>query len=259
MRLRSILWLFFLIHICFAQNERSIARDGNKNYAKGLFSDSEINYKKSLSKNKDFEEVQFNLADALFRQDRYDESINILNDLISDTKNTSLKSESYYNLGNNFLQKQELENAIDAYKNCLRLNPSDEEARYNLAKTISLMQQQEENEDEQEQNEDEQEQNEDEQEQNSGETSDQSKEQQQQNSGETSDQGDDKKDSSSSNDTEEGQENKAEERNERSNEDLSREDIERILNALEREEQRVQSEMQKNQQKGKQKLLEKDW
>ena len=162
MRLRSILWLFFLIHICFAQNERSIARDGNKNYAKGLFSDSEINYKKSLSKNKDFEEVQFNLADALFRQDRYDESINILNDLISDTKNTSLKSESYYNLGNNFLQKQELENAIDAYKNCLRLNPSDEEARYNLAKTISLMQQQEENEDEQEQNEDEQEQNEDE-------------------------------------------------------------------------------------------------
>ena len=252
MRFRSILWLFFLIHICFSQNERSIARDGNKNYEKGLFSDSEINYKKSLSKNKDFEEVQFNLADALFRQDRYDEAINILNDLISNTKNTNLKSESYYNLGNNFLQKQELENAVDAYKNCLRLNPSDEEARYNLAKTISLMQQQEENEDEQEQNEDEQEQN-------SGETSDQSKDQQQQNSGETSDQGDDKKDSSSSNDTEEGQENNAEKRNERSNEDLSREDIERILNALEREEQRVQSEMQKNQQKGKQKLLEKDW
>ena len=252
MRLRSILWLFFLIHICLAQNERSIARDGNKNYAKGLFSDSEINYKKSLSKNKDFEEVQFNLADALFRQDRYDESINILNDLISDTKNTNLKSESYYNLGNNFLQKQELENAVDAYKNCLRLNPTDEEARYNLAKAISLMQQQEQNEDEQEQNEDEQEQN-------SGETSDQSKEQQQQNSGETSDQGDDKKDSSNSNDNEEGQENNAEEQNERSNEDLSREDIERILNALEREEQRVQSEMQKSQQKGKQKLLEKDW
>ena len=259
MRYWVILWLFFFMHICFAQNARSIARDGNKNYEKGLFSDSEINYKKSLSKNKDFEEVQFNLADALFRQDRYDESINILNDLISDTKNINLKSESYYNLGNNFLQKQELENAVDAYKHCLRLNPSDEEARYNLAKAISFMQQHEQNEDKQEQNEDEQEQNEEQQQQNSGETSDQSQEQQQQNSGETSDEGDDKKDSSSSNDTEERQENNAEERNERSNEDLSREDIERILDALEREEQRVQSEMQKNQQKGKQKLLEKDW
>ena len=259
MRFRNILWLFFLMHICFAQNERSIARDGNKNYEKGLFSDSEINYRKSLSKNKDFEEVQFNLADALFRQDRHDESISVLNDLISNTKNINLKSESYYNIGNNFLEKQELENAIDAYKNCLRLNPSDEEARHNLVTAMSRMQQQEQNQEQQEQNQEQQEQNQEQQDQNSGETSDQNQEQQDQNSGETSDQGDDKQDSSSSNGPEQAQENNAEERNERSNEELSREDIERILDALEREEQRVQSEMQKSQQKGKQKLLEKDW
>ena len=254
-----ILWLFFLMHVCFAQNERSIVRDGNKNYDKGLFSDSEINYRKSLSKNKGFEEAQFNLADALFKQDRYDESINMLNNLISETNNTNLKSEAYYNLGNNLLQKQQLENAVDAYKNCLRLNPSDEEARYNLSKVMSLMQQQEQNEEQQEQNEEQQEQNEEQENQNSGETSDQNQEEEDQSSGETSDQSDDKKDSSSSNDSEEDQENKSKEPNESSNEELSREDIERILDALEREEQRVQSEMQKSKQNGKQKLLEKDW
>ena len=254
-----ILWLFFLMHVCFAQNERSIVRDGNKNYDKGLFSDSEINYRKSLSKNKGFEEAQFNLADALFKQDRYDESINVLNNLISETNNTNLKSEAYYNLGNNLLQKQQLENAVDAYKNCLRLNPSDEEARYNLSKVMSLMQQQEQNEEQQEQNEEQQEQNEEQENQNSGETSDQNQEEEDQSSGETSDQSDDKKDSSSSNDSEEDQENKSKEPNESSNEELSREDIERILDALEREEQRVQSEMQKSKQNGKQKLLEKDW
>ena len=247
-----ILCVFFLMHVCFAQNERSIVRDGNKNYDKGLFSDSEINYRKSLSKNKGFEEAQFNLADALFKQDRYDESINVLNNLISETDNTNLKSEAYYNLGNNLLQKQQLENAVDAYKNCLRLNPSDEEARYNLSKVMSLMQQQEQNEEQQEQNEEQENQN-------SGETSDQNQEEEDQSSGETSDQSDDKKDSSLSNDSEEDQENKSKEPNESSNEELSREEIERILDALEREEQRVQSEIQKSKQNGKQKLLEKDW
>ena len=254
-----ILCVFFLMHVCFAQNERSIVRDGNKNYDKGLFSDSEINYRKSLSKNKGFEEAQFNLADALFKQDRYDESINVLNNLISETNNTNLKSEAYYNLGNNLLQKQQMENAVDAYKNCLRLNPSDEEARYNLSKVMSLMQQQEQNEEQQEQNEEQQEQNEEQENQNSGETSDQNQEEEDQSSGETSDQSDDKNDSSSSNDSEEDQENKSKEPNESSSEELSREDIERILDALEREEQRVQSEMQKSKQNSKQKLLEKDW
>ena len=252
MKYWMILCVFFLMHVCFAQNERSIVRDGNKNYDKGLFSDSEINYRKSLSKNKGFEEAQFNLADALFKQDRYDESINVLNNLISETDNTNLKSEAYYNLGNNLLQKQQLENAVDAYKNCLRLNPSDEEARYNLSKVMSLMQQQEQNEEQQEQNEEQENQN-------SGETSDQNQEEEDQSSGETSDQSDDKKDSSRSNDSEEDQENKSKEPNESSNEELSREEIERILDALEREEQRVQSEMQKSKQNGKQKLLEKDW
>jgi len=252
MKYWMILCVFFLMHVCFAQNERSIVRDGNKNYDKGLFSDSEINYRKSLSKNKGFEEAQFNLADALFKQDRYDESINVLNNLISETDNTNLKSEAYYNLGNNLLQKQQLENAVDAYKNCLRLNPSDEEARYNLSKVMSLMQQQEQNEEQQEQNEEQENQN-------SGETSDQNQEEEDQSSGETSDQSDDKKDSSLSNDSEEDQENKSKEPNESSNEELSREEIERILDALEREEQRVQSEIQKSKQNGKQKLLEKDW
>ena len=254
-----ILGLFFLMHICFAQNERSIVRDGNKNYNKGLFLDSEVNYRKSLSKNKGFEEAQFNLADALFKQDRYDESINVLNNLISETNNTNLKSEAYYNLGNNLLQKQQLENAVDAYKNCLRLNPSDEEARYNLSKVMSLMQQQDQNEEQQDQNEEQQDQNEEQQDQNSGETSDQSKEQEEKKSGETSDQGDENKDSGSSNNPEEDQEENSEQPHNRSKEELSREDIERILDALEREEQRVQSEMQKSKQKSKQKLLEKDW
>ena len=169
--IRYKFFLFFLIlcHFSLSQNARDIARDGNKNYEKGLFTDSEVDYRKSLSKNKSFEEVQFNLSDALFKQERYDESINVLNNLINTTNDSDLKADSYYNLGNNYLQQQKFNEAIDSYKNCLRINSSDEEARYNLSKAMSILdnqQQQKENEN----NEDNSEQNEDQENQNSGET-----------------------------------------------------------------------------------------
>lgn len=246
MRFYILLCFFFLIYFGFAQNERSMVRDGNKNYNKGLFSDSEINYRKSLSQKKGFEEAQFNLSDALFKQERYDESIELLNNLISETQNNSLKAESYYNLGNNLLQQQKLEEAIDAYKNSLRINPADEEARYNLSKAISLMQQQKnQNEQEQDDNNQEQDDNQEEKDQNSGETdSEEEDENESKDKNNNSDQ-ESEQDESRSNDTQQGE--------------LSRDEIERILDALEREEQKTQEDVQKMQQTSKKKLLEKDW
>ena len=37
------------------------------------------------------------------------------------------------------MKKKDYAQAVDSYKNCLRLNPSDEEARYNLSKTLSIL------------------------------------------------------------------------------------------------------------------------
>ena len=233
-----VLLMCFFMHFCFSQNERSMVRDGNKNYNKGLFSESEIDYRKSLSKKRGFEEAQFNLSDALFKQERYDESVDILNNLISTTSNQDLKSESYYNLGNNFLQQQNLEEAVESYKNCLRINPSDEQARYNLSKAMSLMQQQDQ--DEQQQDQDEQ--------------------QQEQNSGET-DSSDNEQDDAQNENSDQNKESDDNNRELPSDKDknFSKEEMERILDALEREEQKVQEEMQKKKQKSKQKILEKDW
>jgi Ca-activated chloride channel family protein len=44
-----------------------------------------------------------------------------------------LRSKSYYNKGVMYQNKKEYEKAIDAYKNALRLKPTDEHARKNLA------------------------------------------------------------------------------------------------------------------------------
>tara|TARA_B100001250_G_scaffold375352_1_gene362869 strand:+ start:8653 stop:9408 length:756 start_codon:yes stop_codon:yes gene_type:complete len=250
--IRYILLLSCLIlyNVSFSQSSRDIARDGNKNYERGLFADSEVDYRKSLSENKLFEEAQFNLSDALFKQERYDESINLLTNLINTTQNTEIKADSYYNLGNNFLQQKKITEAIDSYKDCLRINPSDEEARYNLSKAMSILDNQEQQEDNE--NEDNSEQNEEEKDQNSGETD--SPEEDDQEKDNDSD-GQEKDNNSDDNNNEQEQSNQEN----LSNEDLSRQEMERILDALEREEEKVQEEIKKHKLKGGDQKVEKDW
>ena len=48
-----------------------------------------------------------------------------------------------HNLGNSYLKENKLEQAIEEYKSSLRLNPNDEETRYNLAYAQKMKQQQE--------------------------------------------------------------------------------------------------------------------
>ena len=258
MKQAIFIYILFFTNFIFAQNERQIARDANNSYNKGLFVDSEVDYRKSILKNQEFEEAKFNLSDALFKQDRYDESISLLKELVSETKDKNIKSDAYYNMGNNFLKKQELEQAAEAYKNCLRINPDDEQARYNLSKTLSLMQKQnqENNNQQNQENNNEKDQN-----KNGGQTDG---EEDLENDKKKSDQADTQDDSEAQKESNQKQQDS--DKNDQSNNndqyqsvDLSKDDIERILDALERDEQRVQEEMQKRKMQTKSKQLEKDW
>ena len=151
MRYSVLFIILFYINIAFSQSERKYARDGNKNYFDSLFTQAEVDYRKALDKNPSFIEGKFNLSNSLFRQNRFDEAELVLNDIINHSSDSLLKSEAYYNLGNNFLQQQKLQEAIDAYKNCLRIKPDDEQARYNLSKSLDLLNKQQNQEQEQEQ------------------------------------------------------------------------------------------------------------
>ena len=54
--------------------ERRDIRSGNKFYGKAEYSEAEISYRKALEKQPDSYEANFNLADALYKQKRYDEA-----------------------------------------------------------------------------------------------------------------------------------------------------------------------------------------
>ena len=120
--------------------ERRVLRAGNALYEQENYPEAEIRYRKAQEQSPTYEGL-FNLADALYKQKRYDEALNILKQISRDEVAGPHAPDAYYNLGNTYFQQKMLPEAAEAYKNALRRNPLDDEARYNLAYVLELMKQ----------------------------------------------------------------------------------------------------------------------
>ncbi|MDR0907145.1 MAG: tetratricopeptide repeat protein [Rikenellaceae bacterium] len=142
--------------------ERRIAREGNRLYEKGDFEHSEVEYRRALEANPKLDDARFNLAGALFKQQKTDEAAQIYAAFTADSLSAApLVSEANYNLGNVMLSGQKIDEAIELYKQALRLNPTDQQAKYNLAYAQAMKQQQENQQDSQDQQDQNEKQNQD--------------------------------------------------------------------------------------------------
>ena len=216
----------------FAQNKKSFLRDGNELYTDSSYNDAEMQYRKSLEKDQDYFNASFNLADAVYKQERYEESSALFDALIDNAPTENDLAKVYHNLGNSLTQEQKLEEAIEAYKKALRINPNDAETRHNLA--LSKKQKQE------------QEQQEEKKEDNKEEKKDQEKDKE----------GEDKQEQNKEQEKEdEEKENQPEDKKE----EMSKEDAEKMLEAIQQEEKELQEELQKKKVKGKRVKVLKDW
>ena len=90
-----------------AQSERKLVREGNTAYEAKKFDQAEIQYRKSLEKNKTSLPAQYNLGNALFRQDKldeaksqYEQAANLKNAPAAD------RAKAFHNLGNSLLKQE---------------------------------------------------------------------------------------------------------------------------------------------------------
>ena len=234
-----IILSFLMSFNSFAQNKKSFLRDGNKLYADSSYNEAEMQYRKSLEKDQDYFNASFNLADAVYKQERYEESSALFDALKDNAPTETDLAKVYHNLGNSLVKEQKLEEAIDAYKSSLRINPKDKDTRHNLAITHKQKQQQEqENKDENKENKDEQEQDKD------GENKEEEKE---------------NKEQEQSQENKEQQEEKKESKPEEKKEEMSKETAEKMLEAIQQKEKELQEELQKKKVKGKRVKVLKDW
>jgi len=203
-----------------AQAEKKYIRQGNRDYEKNKFSDSEILYRKASDKNKTFPDAVFNTGDALYKQKKYEDAGKQFMENSSMNENKYKKSAALYNLGNSFLQSNKFQESIEAYKSSLKLNPENPEAKYNLAYAQDLLKQQQQ---QQQQNKD------------NKDNKDQNKDKNKKDQKDNKDQNKDNKDQQKNDKQDQNQQQQQQE--------MSKEDAQRLLNALANEEKNVQEKV----------------
>lgn len=122
----------------FAQSQvvEKATQKGNEYYKQRQFEKATEEYNKALLADPENTTTKFNLANSLQKQGKQDEALKSFSELSEKAKEKELKSKSYYNKGVVLTQQKKLEESIEAYKNSLRQNPDDKEARENLQKAL---------------------------------------------------------------------------------------------------------------------------
>ena len=215
-------FLLFITSFSYSQSKKKFIKEGNKLYNDSSYNMAEMKYRKSLEKDQEYFNASFNLADAVYKQERYDESTSFFESLKDNARNEKELAYINHNLGNSLLKENKIDLSIEAFKNSLRLNPDDEDTRYNLAYAQKMKQQQDQKDQQQDQ---------------------EDQKDQQQDQKEKKDQQQDQKD----------------QQTDQKKDEMSKEDAEKMLEALQQKEKELQEKLQKKKVKGQKIKILKDW
>ena len=253
---RTILYLLAVVSLCCGcDKEKNALREGNKQFEKKAFDKAESAYRNSLAADSLYKTAEYNLAAASYKQGKSDKLLSAAkyyeSYLLSLDHNDTLQTSACtYDMANTYFQisqsdsikaseqsKLFLQKAAELYKQSLRLNPQDTNAKYNLALTQHLLK-----EDEQQRNDQQQQQQQD-QNQQQNQQQQQQKQQQQQSNNQN-------QDKNKQNDN----------RQMSSGENKDKKQMEKMLEALKNNEKRTLNKIKRKEDASAQKRrIEKDW
>ncbi|MBQ5407056.1 MAG: VWA domain-containing protein [Prevotella sp.] len=221
----AVMLLLLTVLSATAQTDRQYIRQGNKQFRMGDYPNAEVSYRKAIEQNPKNPQASFNLGNALMAQKKDSAAVTQFENASRLETNPLRKAQSFHNIGVICQTHKMYGEAIEAYKNALRLNPNDDETRYNLV----LCKHQKQKQDQQKQN-----QGNDDQKKDDQKKDDQKKDQ-------NSDKQDDKK------------------QQEQQKPQMSKENAEQLLNAAIQNEKQTQDKLKKAQQQPQRRANQKNW
>ena len=209
-----------------AQTDRQYIRQGNKLFRSGDYPNAEVAYRKAIEKNPKNPQAVYNLGNALMAQKKDSAAVVQFESASKLETNRLRKAKAYHNMGVVCQSHKMYGEAIEAYKNALRLNPNDDETRYNLVLCKHQQQKQQQNQ----------------QNQNQQGNDDQKK--------------DDKKDQQKQDQQQDKQDKKQQEQ---PKPQMSKENAEQLLNAAIQNEKQTQDKLKKAQQQPQRRAIQNNW
>ena len=234
------------------------------------FVEAEKEYRKAISKVPSNAVGSYNLGHAYYNSGHLDESLLRHLEVTKNSNNRQEKHAAFHNIGNILMQKNQCNEAVEAFKNALRNDPTDDESRYNLALAKECAKNQGggdgQNKDSDQKNEDENRQSEN--------NNNQDQNQQDQNQQDQDSEGDDQQDKRDGEDQENDQGKPSDEKDQKKETDpgdqqkkqeqpqpgkLSPQQVKNLMEAMNNQEKKVQEKINAKKTKGVQVRTEKDW
>ena len=118
-----------------AQTTDNISK-GNEFYKNAEFDLAEKQYLLAIQQGKEVNIAQYNMANTLVRQKKYKEATAVLQSLLQAKLPSETKVPVHYNQGVIYTKQKDLLGSIESYKNALRIDHDDVQARENLQKAL---------------------------------------------------------------------------------------------------------------------------
>lgn len=268
--------LFFLFGSVFAQetNPKKTAKKVNKYMqlaeealAENNFPMAEANYRQAVALDTSNAKPLYNMGTLYYAKDKAPEAASRLSKAGKTSENKTIKHKAFHNQGNAFMKQKNYQAAVEAYKNALRNDPTDDETRYNLALAKKML--------EKEQKQQEKEGPKDDKKKDDQKKGDEEKKEDQKGGGDKDkkeDKGDDQKkengepeekDPKKQNDQQQEQQNKQQKPKQGQQQptpgELSQQQIKNLLEAMQNQEREIQEKLNARKAKGSKVQTEKDW
>lgn len=142
--MRLFIYIVFLIcsAAAFSQEWRdslSVARDA---YSKQEYGKALNYYRSAQSKAPEGIDLSKEMGQSAYKNLQYKDAEEIYRQQAYAEKQPNEKAKAYHNLGNSLMQQKKYDDAINAYKQSLRNDPSNDKTRHNLSEAMRLLKQQ---------------------------------------------------------------------------------------------------------------------
>ncbi|MEC3906055.1 tetratricopeptide repeat protein [Tamlana sp. 2201CG12-4] len=246
--------------------------EGNNLIDEEDFVSGEMAYRKAISEQPSSVAGTYNLANAYIKGGNLEEALFRLQQAVETANSKEEKHKAFHNIGNVLMQKENYKGAVEAYKNSLKNDPTDNETRYNLAVAKKKLKEQEEKNKDQDKNDEnkddkDQKENEDQKDkEGEGDNKDDQKDKEDQENKDGEDKKDeenkpedDKKDDKKEDGKGDKDKKKDQQKPQPQPGQLSPQQIKNLLEAMNNQEQEVQEKINAEKQKGVKVKTEKDW
>lgn len=138
-KILSILCTTVSIAICspaIGQKENGAIRKGNLYYKEKQIDQSKKEYQKAIELAPQNPTAQYNLGNAEFRKEEFEDAVKSYDESIHHNEDKNAQEKGMYNKGVALIKQKKLEESIASWKDALKIDPQDSEARENLQKAL---------------------------------------------------------------------------------------------------------------------------